>query len=124
MTQYNYSNSRIPEPITPAKISWVVHPHKYYEVTALLDSGAQVTCISRALARKLKFEHNRFGSLTGTTGTRKQRIYYLNIIFENKTYINRPVYEYKTDEHLLIGLDILNDFHLCLDGPNKITSFP
>ena len=120
MTTHSYSEERNPaSPIIPIKISTVLEPDKVYDKTALLDTGSDVSCIPLKIAKELGMNPSSYEPLEGVSGKISELpIYDLNIIFNGKTYSNHIIYGFADEDYLLIGRDIMNEFHICFDGIN------
>ena len=120
MTTYDYSDDCIvPCPIVPIKVSNLFEPDNYLEKTALLDTGSDISCIPKKIAQELNLTSTTTDYLEGVSGSVEETpIYTLNIEFNDKSFIEYELFEFAEEDYLLIGRDIMNDFHICFDGIN------
>ena len=120
MTTYDYSEECTPPcPLIPIKISNALEPDKYLEKTALLDTGSEISCIPKKIAQELDLQSTTSKDLAGVSGSVEETpIYTLNIEFNDKSFIEYELFEFADEDYLLIGRDILNEFHICFDGIN------
>jgi len=119
---YSYSNTLKPDaPFVPIDISSVTTPKKVYKRDALVDTGAGVTGIPLSIVSDLNLKPIRYQILGSATGKEKKPIYTVNITFHGLSFANISVVLFDQRDFILLGRDIINAFHLCLDGSKKIT---
>jgi clan AA aspartic protease len=116
---YKYSSSNPPAPIVPVEISTVYDPDSVCNIDALIDSGADVSCIPLLVVNGLNLIPIRVDEIKGITGQKRTvGIYAINLVFNNIPFKNQTVYEVpdKDEDCVILGRDILNKLHICLDG--------
>ncbi|MGH7800662.1 MAG: retroviral-like aspartic protease family protein [Thermodesulfobacteriota bacterium] len=117
---YPYSNEPIPAPIVSIEISAAYNPNTKSQRDALIDSGADTSCIPPSVINELNLIPIRDEAVRGVTGETNLYIYAVNIRFHGIIFSNLSVIGLPEEDIPLIGRDILNKLHLCLDGPQKI----
>lgn len=97
----------------------VVYKGKVLSLAALIDTGADYTIFSRAIARKLgiNVEEGEMKVLEGAGGSIVAYIHQVNIILCNKEIGIKACFSEKEDvpENILGRKDVINHFKLILD---------
>ena len=85
-------------------------------IEAIIDSGADMTCIPNVVANDLNLQQISVKPATGFTGTvASVPVYRVDLSFEGMSFPNWAVLGY--GNMVLIGRDILNRLITHLDGP-------
>ena len=85
---------------------------------ALLDTGSEISLIPLNVARRLGLRYQGTGQVQGITGERVARhIFQAFISIDQNTTRETDVMAWN-EESVLLGRDILNHYHITLDGPN------
>lgn len=114
---YDYDRSYNPSiPIVEIKIgqSWTT---PLLPLTALVDSGADVTIIPLRYLRQVGARRERKSWLTGVTDVRTQiDIYTVALSFGPFAFDDIEVAAGKYNNEIIVGRDLLNQFIVTLDG--------
>ena len=118
--QYDTNNFNPPAPVLEVSLSSPVSQGESIKISALLDSGADMTVIPQNIAQKLQLKYVDRISATGYDGIAKEAfVYSVKIIFDGLgDFIIRIITS--DGDHALIGRDILNKWSVFLKGRNKI----
>lgn len=108
-----------PFPGASVTISWGNHSEQCW---ALIDTGADSTFIPTRFVGALHLRP--LNDLVDVSGPQVpdmevQRLYAVNLAFLGLTFDAHPVVPYNWPE-ILIGRDIINEWVLLLDGPNRV----
>ncbi|MCI0611560.1 retroviral-like aspartic protease family protein, partial [bacterium] len=106
---------------TPALRVQLIHPDTKAKETAIarIDSGADITTIPFTLLEKLNLSTVGDAFVSGYDDPGKSHLLFVcTLRFRSLVYKNIKVIAALTPE-VLIGLDILNTLHICLDGHKK-----
>ena len=121
---YNYSRDSIPPaPVIPIEISKPSTPDDKLPKLALIDSGADMSALPPSLIDELGLTPIREVIIQGSTGIGIRPIYVVNILFHGTSFRYLSVMGMPDEDLIVIGRDILNSFHICLDGINENTTF-
>ena len=120
MTTHNYSNECNPPcPLIPIQISTVLDRTTYHDKIAFLDTGADMSGIPPKLVQELGIEASGKQPIEDAYGEEENKdTYRLNIVMNGKTFTNHEFFEYTDEDYILIGRDIMNEFHICFDVIN------
>jgi Predicted aspartyl protease len=110
---YSYSDNR---PIVPIHISPVFSPRIRHLKYALVDSGASISGITPSMVHEMALSPITKRNIVTVDGARPFNIYLVNIEFHGITFPALEVLGLGRDGTELIGRDILNTLHICLDG--------
>ena len=85
---------------------------------ALIDTGADITAIPLNVARRLGLRHRGIVFVEGSTGERVPRhTFGANVSIDGVLWFALRVMAWNEDS-VLLGRDVLNHYHITLDGPN------
>lgn len=124
MPEFDYdSQINPPGPTIGVKITNPVANLRFREERALIDTGASACFISSEAAQYLSLDMDGPDKVRGLGGERSYPYTYvnINILGEDKlslAFIIEPK-ELPYEEYIIVGREILNDFKLLFDGPNK-----
>lgn len=115
---YQYSSNDVPPaPVVPVEVSTVYDSNSVCNIDALIDSGADISCIPLLIINALNLIPFKEGSIIGITGqVETVGVYAVNIVFHGISFENHSVYGTSIENYLILGRDILNKLHICLDG--------
>ena len=120
---YNYSHNVIPPaPVLPIEISTPFTPDLRLQKIALIDSGADISGLPPSVIDELSLNPIREEQIQGSTGIDIRPIYAVNILFHGTSFSNLSVMGMSGEDFIVIGRDILNSFHICLDGFNEVAT--
>lgn len=118
---YNEDGYDPPAPVIEVVFSPPVEGAQRREVPAqaLIDSGADGTCIPQRIADELGLQHVDETDVQGITGPRERApVYAASVRIEGiGKFIVRAS---AVGGEVLLGRDIINRWRLLLDGPNKV----
>ena len=112
-----------PGPAFSATVSWKGHS---YPCHALIDTGADQTYLPAPIARALRLiARNNNITMRGVGGSGgRGSLYVVNIALSHSNVTvfdlqNIPVISDNSFSQVLLGRDIINDYEITLDGPNR-----
>jgi hypothetical protein len=118
---YSYSHDVIPpEPVVPIEISTSSNPDLRLQKIALIDSGSDISGLPPSVVDEFSLNPIREELVEGSTGRDIRPIYTVNILFHGTSFLNLSVMGLPYEDYIVIGRDILNSFHICLDGVNEV----
>ena len=86
---------------------------------ALLDTGADITAIPLNVARRLDLQHRGIVFVEGSVGERVARhTFSASLSLDGISWTALRVMAWNQDL-VLLGRDVLNQYHITLDGPNQ-----
>jgi predicted aspartyl protease len=115
-------HKRVPAPQISVRVSSPQQEHLRSEVEALVDTGAAMTCIPEKIIAQLDKDCLQYNvrTVTGATGQQENRCSYIvHLHIAECDFRDIEVIALDRD-YALIGRDILNEYELTFDGPNKI----
>ena len=116
--QYRYNWLFLPPgPVIPIRVS-ASAASASVRVLALLDTGSDATAIPDAVAQALNLVSSGTGEIEGVVeGPRKTDVFSVFLSIDRGEPLSAIVVTWHED-YALLGRDILNKYHLTLDGPN------
>ena len=121
MTFYDYIDDDLPYPVIPIQLSTIDDPGLKHTKYALVDSGGEISCIPSSIVAELGLTPRGNEPVLGVNGVEDLEFYEINLEVNGIPFNNHLVYKYVDLQYLLIGRDIINRFHICLDGINEKT---
>lgn len=113
-----YRGSPFFNPPAPSCEVVISHNNKSQAFQALIDSGANLTCIPSAAVGNLNLRKLREIPVSGATGQDEtEGLYVVNIEFMGIDLPNHPVISLSKRPYMLIGRDILNRYTSIHAGP-------
>lgn len=91
---------------------------KAFKIPAILDTGADVTCIPYEHLRALGEKIYEYVELTGVAGTEKAKKYFIDLKIADCTFANHSVVSVNLP-FAILGRDIINNYTVILDGPHN-----
>ena len=119
---YKYSSLFADSPPVPRLMVKISSPRDVNiskNIMAIVDTGASKTCVPSDLIRYLGCIEYRNVNVYGVTGgPNRRKIVIVHMKLSECEYKNFEVLEIDRG-YAVIGRDILNDYNLLFDGPNK-----
>ena len=115
---YRYNEEIVPPaPFCDIRVAHTDIPHPV-TLNALLDTGSDMSFIPVKVADELELQFLGTGIVEGISGEGVSRpIFYALISVDHSPWGELEVMGWHTD-FALLGRDILNQYHITLDGPN------
>ena len=110
-----------PAPVVPLRIT---HPHLRdgaVVLSALIDTGADSTCIPVAVASRLRLPIVDVADVEGVGGLRNRvRIHSARVEVATIRILASVV---ALGDEAIVGRDVLSRAFFCIDGPQRVTTF-
>lgn len=128
---FSYGNTQDLQCISPDALLEVVNPAKLYQndkVDAIVDSGAVITCIPQSTIDnigQLDYDHVEARNADGSIVLLRRCIVHITITNNNNYNLYQhnvrdiPVLAIPNKGYALIGRDIINDYKVILNAPNR-----
>lgn len=118
---YPYSKGR---PVIHVQFGSIRQPSvKILTPETLVDSGAFMSAIPPSIVEGLELQAVGTRRITTAAGTTKFNIYRVNIEVYGMFFSRHYVFGLLVEGSPFIGRDILNNFHICLDGKRARLEF-